>query len=171
MQWKITCKISVKLSIKSVPTMTTIWNLNTFIFFFPFFFLFPNHFPCRKSAITAFSTQELTFTQWRNRQGGRGQSAPPDFWPGNFCWRIGKNKERKKGKRGENWEEKKENCYEKRWGPIWFGSTKMEIFYQEKNQEKWLCPLRKICLLHPCIYQPEFKCKAICSTRNIFYKF
>ena len=39
---------------------------------------------------------------------------------------------------------------------ICFGSTKMEIFYreksilfQEKNQEKWLCPLRKIFLLRP----------------------
>ena len=30
---------------------------------------------------------------------------------------------------------------------ICFGSTKMEIFYREKNQEKWLCPLRKIFLL------------------------
>ena len=39
---------------------------------------------------------------------------------------------------------------------ICFGSTKIEIFYQEKafhagkkNQEKWLCPLRKIFLLRP----------------------
>ena len=39
---------------------------------------------------------------------------------------------------------------------ICFGSTKMGIFYREKafhagkkNQEKWLCPLRKICLLRP----------------------
>ena len=45
------------------------------------------------------------YMQWRNRWGGRGQSAPRDFWPGNFCWRT-----QKKGKRGENWEEKKENC-------------------------------------------------------------
>ena len=55
----------------------------------------------------------LNSFQWRNRRGGgggRGQSAPRDFWPGNFCWRIGKNEARKKGKRGENWEEKKENC-------------------------------------------------------------
>ena len=40
---------------------------------------------------------------------------------------------------------------------IYFGSTKMEIFYREKafyagkkNQEKWLCTLRKIFLLRPC---------------------
>ena len=42
--------------------------------------------------------------QWRNRRGGGPgrQSAPPrDFWPGNFCWRIGKNKARKKGKQLE----------------------------------------------------------------------
>ena len=38
---------------------------------------------------------------------------------------------------------------------ICFGCTKMEIFYREKafhagpgkNQEKWLCPIRKIFLL------------------------
>ena len=40
--------------------------------------------------------------QWRNRRGGAG--------PGNFCWPTGKKEARKKGKRGENWEEKKENC-------------------------------------------------------------
>ena len=38
---------------------------------------------------------------------------------------------------------------------ICFGFTKMGIFYREKafhagkKQEKWLCPLRKICLLRP----------------------
>ena len=44
--------------------------------------------------------------QWRNRWGGRGQGAecPP---PRLLCWRIGKKEARKKGKRGENWEEKK----------------------------------------------------------------
>ena len=42
---------------------------------------------------------------------------------------------------------------------ICFGSTKMGIFYREKsisrrgkNQEKWLCLLRKICLLRPWSY-------------------
>ena len=42
--------------------------------------------------------------------GGGGAKCPRDFWPGNFCWRIGKKEAKKKGKRGENWEEKKENC-------------------------------------------------------------
>ena len=42
--------------------------------------------------------------------GGRVPPPPRDFWPGNFCLRIGKKEARKKGKRGENWEEKKENC-------------------------------------------------------------
>ena len=90
--------------------------------------------------------------------GGRGAECPPrDFWPGNFCWPTGKKEARKKGKRGENWEEKKENCKREggkvtKWGEdlrtfffffffllltfqttkICFGSTKMEIFYREK---------------------------------------
>ena len=42
--------------------------------------------------------------QWRNRRVGGGRVPPRDFWPGNFCWRIGKKEERKKGKRDENWE-------------------------------------------------------------------
>ena len=121
---------------------------------------------------------------WNSGVTGRGAECPPrDFWPGNFYWCIGKKEERKKGKRGKNWEEKKENC--KREGgklemevgqvvkrgedlffffffsllkttTICFGCTKMGIFYRgkknsrrEKNQEKWLCPLRKICLLRP----------------------
>ena len=98
--------------------------------------------------------------QWRNRRGGgRGQSAPRDFWPGNFCWRIGKKEARKKGKglklrRKEG--KKKENC--KREGFFFFlsffflfffffffafhfwkrrkvvlGLPKWEFFYQEKN--------------------------------------
>ena len=45
--------------------------------------------------------------QWHNR-GGR--VPPRNFWPRNFCWPIGKKEARKKGKRGENWREKKENC-------------------------------------------------------------
>ena len=44
--------------------------------------------------------------QWRNRgvsgvQGG--QSAPRDFWPGNFCWPTGKKEAREKGVKIENW--------------------------------------------------------------------
>ena len=116
--------------------------------------------------------------QWHNRRGRA--ECPQDFWLGNFCWPIGKNEARKKGERGENWEEKKENCkmeggklemevgkvIKKRWGPFFFhflkwwefvlGLPKWEFsnrkkhFTLGKNQEKWLCPLRKICLLCPC---------------------
>ena len=121
--------------------------------------------------------------QWRNRQGG-AECPPRDFWPGNFCWRIGKKEAGKKGKRGENWEEKVENwkwkqenvrkrgedlfffffCFSLlKTTKICFGSTKMGIFYREKafhagkkNQEKWLCPLRKICLLRPCSFGVTF---------------
>ena len=83
--------------------------------------------------------------QWRNR---RGQSAPPrDFWPGNFCWRIGKRgkekrekgwklrrKEGKLRRKEEKLRKKKENCkreggklemevgkvIKKGWGPFFF---------------------------------------------------
>ena len=49
--------------------------------------------------------------QWHNRQGGQGGRVPPrDLWPGNFRWRFRKKEARKNRKRGENWEEKKENC-------------------------------------------------------------
>ena len=92
--------------------------------------------------------------------GGGGQSAPRDFWLGNFCWSIGKKEARKKGKRGENWEEKTENCEGEggklelevgkvmkrgedlfffffcfsllKTTEICFGSTKIGIFYREK---------------------------------------
>ena len=53
--------------------------------------------------------------QWHNRWGGQGAECPPrDFWPGNFCWRIGKKRQGKKEK-GGNWEEKKEKCRKGRW--------------------------------------------------------
>ena len=130
--------------------------------------------------------------------GGRGQSAPRDFWQGNFCWPTGKKRQRKKGKRGENWEEKKENFKrEKRGGvklkmegkkvtksgedlcvcicvcvfcfvlffafyfpkplkfvlglPKWKFSTGKKHFTPGKKSGKWLCPLRKFCLLRPCM--------------------
>ena len=122
-------------------------------------------------------------SQWRNRRGGggRGGRVPlRDFWPGNFCWRIGKKEARKKGKRGENWEEKVENwkwkqenmrkrgedlffffffffllfTFEKDKNLFWVYQNGnflpgKSISRREKNQEKWLCPLRKICLLRP----------------------
>ena len=114
--------------------------------------------------------------QWRNRRGGRGAECPPrDFWPGNFCWRIGKKRQGKKGKRVENWKWKQENV-RKRGEDLFFfffffffllftfeNDENLFWVYQngnflpgksfsrrEKNQEKWLCPLRKICLLRPC---------------------
>ena len=44
--------------------------------------------------------------QWRNRRGGggggQGAVIPRDFWPGNFCWRIGKRKARKIEKLEQN---------------------------------------------------------------------
>ena len=61
---------------------------------------------------------------WSEVSGGGvlgGRVPPRDFWPGNFCWRIRKKEARKNGKRGENWEEKKENC--KREG----GKLEMEV--------------------------------------------
>ena len=53
----------------------------------------------------------------------RGAESPRDFWLGNFCWRIGKKEARKKGKRGENWEEKEKKENYKREG----GKLKMEV--------------------------------------------
>ena len=87
---------------------------------------------CKPNAIPVCSSFRLhsESSQWRNRQGGTGgQSAPRDFWPGNFCWCIGKTDERKKGKgvkiekkrrkivkgKVENWK----SC-KKRWGPFFF---------------------------------------------------
>ena len=91
--------------------------------------------------------------KWRTRRWDR--VPPRDFWPGNFCWPTGEKEARKKGERGGNWEEKKENCKREggklkmeggkvtKWGEhfcfsllkttkICFVSTKMEIFYREK---------------------------------------
>ena len=138
------------------------------------------HFPAANFPGKCRKSRKITVNQWRNMRGGR--VPPRDFCPGNFCWRTGKKEARKKGKRGENWEEKVENwkwkqknvrkrgedlfffffffffCFSLlKTTKICFGSTKMGIFYREKafhagknNQEKWLCPLRKICLLRPC---------------------
>ena len=140
-------------------------------------------------------------------------SAPRDFWPGNFCWRMGKKRQGKKRK-GVKIEKKRRKIVkwkeEKWWGPFFFfffffcvfvfvfvfvfllfcfvlfcfvlfcfvlfcfvlfcfvlflflGFLNLSWVYQngnflpgknissrEKNQEKWLCPLRKIWLLRPC---------------------
>ena len=109
--------------------------------------------------------------QWCNRQGGRVPTSPPprDFWPGNFCWPTGKRKTRKKDKEKENRKREggklKRKSYKKSRGlfffhfskplkfvlglPKWEFSTKKKHFTPGKNQEKWLCPLWKIFLLHP----------------------
>ena len=100
---------------------------------------------------------------------GRGQGGrvpPRDFWPGNFCWPTGKRQASKKGKmeqkgrksekgKVENWKWKEERLQ---------NEERTFFFYQDgnflpgksisrrgKNQEKWLCPLWKIFLLHPCL--------------------
>ena len=139
-----------------------------------------------------------SFVQWCNR---RGQSAPRDFWSGNFCSYQEKRSQGKKGKWGkkkENWKkeggklkkkEKKLQNDEKTFllllllllllffffffflilfiyffffcfslfktTEICFGSTKIEIFYQEKafhagkKSGKITLPLRKNFLLRP----------------------
>ena len=79
---------------------------------------------------------QFTLQQWRNRWGG--QSAPRRLLTGKFLLTY-----REKG--GENWEEKKENCKRCKI-PTW----KKAFHARKKNQEKWLCSLRKICLLRPC---------------------
>ena len=62
--------------------------------------------------------------------GGRGAECPPrDFWPGNFCWRTGKKQARKKGKRGENWEEKVENLKLKQQNVIKRGEDLFFFFF------------------------------------------
>ena len=51
--------------------------------------------------------------QWLSKRGGgggKGAECPAETSDRDFCWHIGKKEARKKGERGENWEEKKENC-------------------------------------------------------------
>ena len=117
--------------------------------------------------------------------GGRAECPPRDFWPGNFCWRIGKKEARKKMEKGENWEEERRKIVKGRWKigrgsnkklwkevrtffffafhfwkrrkfvlglPKWEFPTGKKHFTPGKNQEKWLCPLRKIYQLRPWRY-------------------
>ena len=124
------------------------------------------------------SNGEVLIVSFCDPSSGRGQSIPQRLLTRKFLlWRTGKKEEWKKGKRGENWEErrkiiKREGGKVTKWGQdplffffcfslfkitkICFESTKMEIFYREKvfhagkkNQEKLLYPLRKIFLLRP----------------------
>ena len=77
------------------------------------------------------SNQDVFWDQWRNRRGGRGQSAPPETSDREiFADVSGKKRQGKKGKRGENWEEKAMKGgklemeagkrQKKRWGPFFF---------------------------------------------------
>ena len=56
----------------------------------------------------------LSLLQWHNRWGSGGHSAPQDFWPGNFCLRIGEKRGKEKREKGwKGWKlrrKEKENC-------------------------------------------------------------
>ena len=112
--------------------------------------------------------------------GDRGQSAPQRLLTGKFLLTQERGKEKGKKGKGMKIDKKrrkivikKENCYKKRWGPFFFffffllftfendgnlfwvyqnGNflSGKSISRREKNQAKWLCLLRKICLLRPC---------------------
>ena len=127
----------------------------------------------------------ITYIQWRNRQGAK---FPQRLLTRKFqltYWE--KKRQGKKEKRGENWEEKKENCKREggkleiegvkvtKWGEDffffffffafhfskpqkfvlglqkWKVSTGKKHFTPGKKSGKWLCPLRKIFLLRPCL--------------------
>ena len=89
--------------------------------------------------------------QWRNRRGTGGQSAPRDFWPENFCWRIGEKRGKGKWdgwklrrKEGKLWKGRwkigngSRKSYKKRWGPFFF----FFAFHFWKRQ-KFVLGLRK----------------------------
>ena len=53
-----------------------------------------------------------------------------------------------------------------------FGSTKMGFFYRERTfhaGKKWLCPLRKICLLRPC--KTRFHCSIWVMLQSKLFSF
>ena len=123
-----------------------------------------------------------TCGQWRNRRGAGGGRVPPQrLLTGNFLltYREKRGKEkREKGwklrRKGGKLEMQAGKRQKKRWGPFFFFffcfsllKTDENLFWvyqngnflpgksisrREKNQEKWLCPLRKICLLRPCLW-------------------
>ena len=62
-------------------------------------------------------------------RGPGGQSAPWDFWPGNFCWRIGKKEARKKGKRG--WKLRRKE------GKLWKGRWKIGNGSRKSYTKRW----------------------------------
>ena len=52
------------------------------------------------------------------------------------------------------------------------GSTKMEIFYRgKKSGKKWLCPLRKISLLHTCVHHDKMTPKEDTESQNFHQLF
>ena len=113
--------------------------------------------------------QNCFIHQWHNRWGGA--ECPPETSDQEiFADVLGKKGSRRKGKKVENLKWKQENVikrgedlfflfllfsFENDWNLFWvyqngnFLSGK-SISRREKNQEKLLCPLRKICLLRPC---------------------
>ena len=126
-------------------------------------------------------------TQWRNSWGGgRGQSAPRHFSPGNFCWptrkrerqgKMEKKKKRRKIKESGKFEmEGKKLQNEKRtffffffcfftfqnhWNLFWVYQSGnflpgKSISLRERNREKRLCPLWKILLLRLWLYMHSF---------------
>ena len=127
----------------------------------------------------------LSNYQWRNRRGGRGRcaNAPRDFRPWSLLTyreKIGKKKREMGQKEGKlkkrrwkiwNWRRKSYKMrralfffFFSKWLkfvlslPKWKFSTKKSISRREKNQEKWLCPLRKIFLLRPCQLPSPLMC-------------
>ena len=121
-----------------------------------------------------------TPVQWRNRRGGGGGAeCPPETSDREiFAAVSGKKRQGKKGKgwklsrKGGKLEMEAGKRQKKRWGPffclfflLFTFENDENLFWvyqngnflpgksisrREKNQEKWLCPLRKICLLRPC---------------------
>ena len=134
--------------------------------------------------INSILRKDCMFKQWHNRQGAE---CPPKTSDQEILANVlGKKRQGKKGKRGEN--VKKENCIREggklemevgkfvnrgedlffffffafqfhfwKWQkfvlglPKWEFSTGKKHFTPGKNQEKWFCPLKKICLLCPCV--------------------
>ena len=129
------------------------------------------------------------FTFWHNRQGA---ACPPETSDreifADVSGKKGKGvkteKKRRKIVKGkvENWKRKVEKLQMRGRGPFWLFTFEDDenlfwvyqngnslpgknISHREKNQEKWLCPLRKICLLCPCFW-PIVKENLLYSDNN-----
>ena len=131
--------------------------------------------------------------QWRNRRGGR--VPPQRLLTGNFLLTYREkrgNEKSEKGwklrRKGGKLEMQAGKRQKKRWGPFFFffffllftfeNDENLFWVYQngnflpgksisrrEKNQEKWLCPLRKICLLRPWWHPPN--CKSTTESNKV----